>query len=83
MDRKFAFLKTAVALSAILLAVSPWAAGTSNQEEEGKVYCVKRTGYDGEYYVQLSQQQAGYQPAEGETCSALWIGPEDGGEQGI
>lgn len=83
MDRKFAFLKTAVALSATLLAVSPWAAGTSNQEEEGKVYCVKRTGYDGEYYVQLSQQQAGYQPAEGETCSALWIGPEDGGEQGI
>lgn len=83
MDRKFTLLKTAVAFIATFLAVSPWAAGTSNQEEDGaKVYCVKRVGYDGEYYVQLSQQDAGYEPSDGETCEASWAGSEDQGSQG-
>ena len=83
MDRKFTLLKTVVAFIATFLAVSPWAAGTSNQEEDGaKVYCVKRVGYDGEYYVQLSQQDAGYEPSDGETCEAFWAGSEDQGSQG-
>lgn len=83
MDRKFTLLKTAVAFIATFLAVSPWAAGTSNQEEDGaKVYCVKRVGYDGEYYVQLSQQDVGYEPSDGETCEASWAGSEDQGSQG-
>ena len=84
MDRKFAFLKTAVVLSATLLAASPWAADTISQEEEGaKVYCLKRTGYDGEYYLQLSQQQANYEPAEGETCATSWVGNQNQDEPGV
>lgn len=78
MDRKFTLLKTAVALLATLLAATPWAAGTSNQEEDGaKVYCVKRVGYDGEYYAQLSQQKAGYEPSDGEVCKASWTNIQD------
>ena len=84
MDRKFAFLKTAVVLSATLLAASLWAADTISQEEEGaKVYCLKRTGYDGEYYLQLSQQQANYEPAEGETCATSWVGDQNQDEPGV
>ena len=84
MDRKFTLLKTVVAFIATFLAVSPWAAGTSNQEEDGaKVYCVKRTGYDGEYYLQLSQQQANYEPAEGETCATSWVGNQNQDEPDV
>ena len=84
MDRKFAFLKTAVVLSATLLAASLWAADTISQEEEGaKVYCLKRTGYDGEYYLQLSQQQANYEPAEGETCATSWVGNQNQDDPGV
>ena len=68
MNRKFALLKTVVALSATLLAVSPWAA----EENPSTVYCVKKVGYDGEYYAQLSQQKASYVPDEDEICGASW-----------
>ncbi|SHM25540.1 hypothetical protein SAMN05720472_0912 [Fibrobacter sp. UWR3] len=78
MAGKSTLFKTAVALAFSILIATPWAAGLSDEQEgASKFYCVKLTR-DVNYNaaIQLSQQNASYEPDSGESCFEKWDSPE-------
>lgn len=78
MAGKSTLFKTAVALAFSILVATPWAAGLSDEQEgTSRFYCVKLTR-DVNYNaaIQLSQQNASYEPDSGESCFEKWDSPE-------
>lgn len=78
MAGKSTLFKTAVALAFSILVATPWAADLSDEQEgASKFYCVKLTR-DVNYNaaIQLSQQNASYEPDSGESCFEKWDSPE-------
>ncbi len=78
MVRKSTLLKTATALALSFLVTISWSADLSDEQEMySRFYCVKLTR-DVNYNaaIQLSQQNASYEPDSGESCFEKWDSPE-------
>ena len=70
MVRKSTLLKTATALALSFLVTISWSADLSDEQEgASKFYCVKLTrNVNYNAAIQLSQQNASYEPDSGESC---------------
>ena len=78
MVRKSTLLKTATALALSFLVTISWSADLSDEQEgASKFYCVKLTrNVNYNAAIQLSQQNASYEPDSGESCFEKWDSPE-------
>lgn len=78
MIRTSLLLKPATILAAVLFAVASWAADLSDEQEGAyRFFCIK-LAKDSDYniVIQLSQQDASYEPAQNESCFEKWFSPE-------
>lgn len=79
MAGKSTLFKTAVALAFSILVATPWAAGLSDEQEgTSRFFCVRLAqNLDYNYVIQLSQQDASYEPAQNESCFEKWYAPNE------
>ena len=79
MAGKSTLFKTAVALAFSILVATPWAAGLSDEQEgASRFFCVRLAqNLDYNYVIQLSQQDASYEPAQNESCFEKWYAPNE------
>ena len=78
MNWKSLLLKPTTALIVALSTITPWAANTSDEQEgAAKLFCIKLArDFDYNSVIQLSQQDATYEPGSDESCFEKWFSPE-------